>query len=151
MKFNHNHVNLSPSDGASAMISWKPSSSCADNETMKIDFFSSSKGENSFNFPISISDHVREFACGKHYYRTFLLHENSNALFVGSMWVKVWIIKQISLCLKFLIIDRVLMISFDLRRSQVYPKILWITSKNYLSGIASQSSTLMTSASQPAR
>ncbi|CRL00146.1 CLUMA_CG013422, isoform A [Clunio marinus] len=30
-------------------------------------------------------DHVREFTCGKLFYRTFLLQENNDALYVGSM------------------------------------------------------------------
>ncbi|KAL7050696.1 hypothetical protein ACKWTF_004184 [Chironomus riparius] len=37
-----------------------------------------------FSFP-AFSDHVREFTCGKHYYRNFLLQEHNEALYVGAM------------------------------------------------------------------
>lgn len=37
-----------------------------------------------FSFP-TFSDHVREFTCGKHYYRNFLLQEHNEALYVGAM------------------------------------------------------------------
>lgn len=32
-----------------------------------------------------LSDHVREFSCGKLYYRTFLLDEKQDVLYVGAM------------------------------------------------------------------
>lgn len=36
-------------------------------------------------FFLVISDHVREFTCGKLYYRTFHLDEDRDALYVGAM------------------------------------------------------------------
>lgn len=38
------------------------------------------------------ADHVREFTCGKLYYRTFLLDEAKDILYVGAMWVfTIWV------------------------------------------------------------
>ena len=34
---------------------------------------------------VLILDHVREFTCGKLYYRTFHMEENHDALYVGAM------------------------------------------------------------------
>ncbi len=38
-------------------------------------------------FYILFLDHVREFTCGKLYYRTFYLDERGDSLYVGAMWV----------------------------------------------------------------
>lgn len=37
-----------------------------------------------FSFRL-LADHVREFSCGKLYYRTFLLDEKQDVLYVGAM------------------------------------------------------------------
>lgn len=46
--------------------------------------------ESNYNFlssSIFIAEHVREFTCGKLYYRTFHLDDERDTLFVGAMWV----------------------------------------------------------------